>query len=554
MLTQISVRNYAIADALDVELYAGMTALTGETGAGKSIMLDALGLALGDRSDSGVVGPKADKAEVHAHFDISQLPRAQQWLKDRELLDGNECLLRRVLTKEGRSRAFINGQAATLSDVKSLGGLLVDIHSQHAHQSLLKTSEQRRLLDAWSEATDIATELKQVSQRYLSAKRTLEELSEQRDEHSAQSQLLRYQLEELDALAPDEQELQQLEQEHKHLANLDAILANSQFALDLCSEREPNIGDLLQQAIHALSDTAEHHAGQRAALEMLESARIQVEEAGLELKSHEDIDRDPQRLAEVEARLDALHSVARKHHVQARDLPQLQQDLSEQLQQLAAPQERLEALQVELEELANKYQKLAQQLSKRRSKGAKKLQTQVEALLKELAMGGCRFVVELAPQDNDMHPTGQEQVNFLIASNPGSEPGPLNRIASGGELSRISLAIQVITAQVAAVPTVVFDEVDVGIGGATAEIVGQLLHQLSVNTQVLCVTHQAQVASQADQHLQVSKVVDAKQASTHITALDEDRRIEEVARMLGGVAITDNTLAHAREMVHQRPH
>ncbi len=552
MLTQLCIRNYAIAESLDIEFESGMTALTGETGAGKSIMLDALGLALGDRADPGIVRHNTERAEINALFDVGTVPAAMDWLTSRDLDAGNDCLLRRVITAEGRSRAYINGQPATLQDVRELSEHLIDIHSQHEHQSLLKKEYQRQLLDACAGAQALAESLGETARAHQLARQTLQTLSSQRDEQSARSQLLQYQLDELDALDLQPGEVAALEDEQKQLANAEQLLAASNHALNLCKDGEVNALGILHQALSSLRASPVKAAHQSSAEDLLNTAVIQVEEASRELQHHLDREeQDPGRLNEIETRLDTIYQIARKHHCKGEQLPELQAQLQAELDNIQGSDERLEKLRAELKTLAASYRENAEKLSEKRRKAANSMGKKVEAQLAELSMANCRFKIALNPIANEeqlsLH--GLEDVNFLISTNPGSQPGPLNKIASGGELSRISLAIHVVNAQAVTVPTIIFDEVDVGIGGATAEIVGALLQALGKTTQVLCVTHQAQVASQANHHIKVSKQSDKKSVKTTLNQLGEPEKIEEIARMLGGVAITKNTLAHAREMV-----
>ncbi|WP_372861703.1 DNA repair protein RecN [Spongiibacter sp.] len=551
MLVHLSISNFAITEALEIELQAGMTVLTGETGAGKSIMLDALGLTLGDRADNSVVRAGTERADIHAEFDIRDIPRARQWLRERELLAGDECMMRRVITKEGRSRAYINGQPATVQDARELGGLLIDIHSQHAHQSLLKKSHQRELLDAFAGASELSASLAEDCNHYQRLSKKLTELESRLDEQNAQEQLLRYQLEELDRLDIQPGEIEELEILQKQLANAEQILAANHHSLALCREGEVNAMGILHQALSSLSSCQHGHPAQESAMSLIESARIQIEEAASELQRVTDeTELDPQRLKEVEERLDAIYQTARKHKIQPEELPALQESLQAQLEQLDATDEKLDSLRSERKQVLDDYRSKAQKLSKLRRSAAGKMQKRIEAKLAELAMKHCRIEFAISPlADDQPHAHGDEDVEILIRSNPNAAMGPLHKIASGGELSRISLAIQVVTAQVAAVPTVVFDEVDVGIGGATAEIVGQLLNDLGKRSQVLCVTHQAQVASQGNHHIRVKKTGNKNGLRTELQPLTDDQKIEEIARMLGGVAITENTLAHAREML-----
>jgi DNA repair protein RecN (Recombination protein N) len=551
MLIHLSVDNYAIAEHIEGEFAPGMTVLTGETGAGKSILLDALGLALGDRADASVVRNGAERADIHAAFDVRHIADARRWLEQRELLAGDECLLRRVITSEGRSRGYINGQPATLQDLKTIGELLIDIYSQHAHQSLLQRTQQRKLLDAFAGTEALADSLKMIVQRHQQLSEQIERLSSQRDEHNARLQLLSYQVDELDKLALDSGELDALESERRALANGESILRNSQHALALCREGEINVVNILNQALKSLGDLDAKQPAIANAEHMLSDALIQVEEASHELQHYLDgFELDPQRLLEVEQRLDAIYDIARKHRVQPTALTALHAQLSEELASIAGGDEHIEALRTELKTARAEYDKATQELSKKRQLAAQKLQKQVEKQLQALAMGGCKFSIALTARDNGApHSNGAEDIEFLISTNPGSPPQALNRIASGGELSRISLAIQVVTAQTTAIPTLVFDEVDVGIGGATAEVVGNLLRELGSRGQVLCVTHQPQVASKGHQHFSVDKVTDKKSVRTQLRRLRDDEKIEEIARMLGGITVTEQSRAHAKEML-----
>lgn len=552
MLTQLCIRNYAIAESLDIDLENGMTALTGETGAGKSIMLDALGLALGDRADPGIVRHGTDKAEINALFDVCAVPAALNWLKSRDLDAGDDCMLRRVITAEGRSRAYINGQPATLQDVRELSEQLIDIHSQHEHQSLLKKDYQRQLLDTCAGAQTLADTVAETSRAHQNALTTLSSLSSQRDEQSARAQLLQYQLDELETLGLKTGEVESLEDEQKQLANAEQLLAASDHALNLCKDGEVNALGILHQALSSLRASPVKVGQQATAEELLQTAVIQIEEASRELQHHLDREElDPARLNEVQERLDSIYQIARKHHCKPEQLPELQEQLQAELDSIQGSDERLEQLKAELKSLGATYRTAAEKLSEKRRKAAASISKKVEAQLAELSMANCRFNIALSTLEPGEHlPShGLEDVSFLISTNPGSQPGPLNKIASGGELSRISLAIHVVNAQAVTVPTIVFDEVDVGIGGATAEVVGGLLQALGKTTQVLCVTHQPQVASQADHHIKVSKQSDRKSVKTALHQLSENEKIEEIARMLGGIAITENTLAHAREMV-----
>jgi DNA repair protein RecN (Recombination protein N) len=551
MLVHLSIDNYAIADHVEAEFGAGMTVVTGETGAGKSILLDALGLALGDRADANVVRSGAERAEIHASFDIANIPAARTWLEDRDLLAGDECLLRRSITREGRSRGTVNGQPATLQDLKALGELLIDIHSQHEHQSLLKKNHQRVLVDAFAGALDLAAEVRQLATQHHTIAVRLSQLTEHRDEQNARVQLLSYQVEELDQLNLHDNELEQLELEQRQLANGEQIQRNSQTALGLCREGEINVISILHQALKSLEELEAKQPALIEAEQMLNSALIQVEEASRELQHHVDsFELDPARLLEVETRLSTIYEIARKHRIGPKQLPTLHADLRAELARMTGGDESIEKLQTDLHNARENYRSAAATLGKRRQQAATKLQKQVEKQLQALAMSGCKFSVSVTMRsDEQPHAHGTEEIEFLISTNPGSPAQPLHRIASGGELSRISLAIQVVTAQTSAIPTLVFDEVDVGIGGATAEVVGNLLRELGSRGQVLCVTHQPQVASKGHHHFVVEKVTAKNSTRASLLPLSDVNKIEEIARMLGGISITDQSRAHAKEML-----
>lgn len=552
MLVHLSIHNYAIVDHLDLELDAGMSTISGETGAGKSIMLDALGLCLGDRADSGVVRPGADKADLLASFDLSDIAEARTWLAERDLDNDGPCILRRVITAEGRSRGYINGTPCPQSDLKALGELLIDIHSQHEHQSLLKNDTHRRLLDEYAGSQELARQVQLAAQRWKQTRNELERISSIGDEQRARHQLLSYQLEELENLALGENELEQLEQEHKALSNAEALLGACRQVLDLCSESDAgNVLSALTASLNRLGGFGNQSNALGEASNLLASAQIQVEEAVGELNRFLDhFDADPERQQSLEERLDTIYTLARKHRIQPRELAALQQQLFEELEDLNADDQASERLAEELAAYSRHYQEKAAELSALRGKAAERLAKKVEKEMQTLGMPGGRFSVQLQSlEGTEPQANGLEIVEFLVSANPGQPLRPLAKVASGGELSRISLAIQVITAQTSRVPTLVFDEVDVGIGGPTAEVVGQLLRRLGERGQVLCVTHLPQVAAQGHQHLFVHKRRGQGATSTAVSKLDEQGRIEEIARMLGGVDLTEESLAHARKMV-----
>ncbi|MFK3725760.1 DNA repair protein RecN [Pseudomonas monteilii] len=552
MLVHLSIHNYAIVEHLDLELARGMSVITGETGAGKSIMLDALGLALGDRADCGVVRPGADKADILATFDLVDIPEAHAWLVERDLEQDGPCILRRVITAEGRSRGYINGTPCPLGDLKALGELLIDIHSQHEHQSLLKTDTHRRLLDEYAGASELARQVQLAAQRWRQTRQELERLSNSSDEQRARHQLLSYQLEELENLNLGENELELLEQEHKNLTNAEALFGVCRQVIDQCSESDSgNVLSVLSACLSRLGNTGDGPKALGEAANLIASAQIQIEEAVGELNRFLDhFDADPMRLQALEERLDALYTLARKHRVQPSELPELQQRLIDELEGLNASDESVERLGEELAAYAKHYQLKAAELSGLRHQAAGQLANAVEQEIQRLGMPGGRFHIALTPLNgDDLSPHGLESVELLVSANPGQPLKGLAKVASGGELSRISLAIQVITAQTSRIPTLVFDEVDVGIGGPTAEIVGQLLRRLGDRGQVLTVTHLPQVAAQGHHHLFVHKVRHSDTTHTAVASLGKRERVEEVARMLGGIDLTKESLAHARKMV-----
>ncbi|WP_437881625.1 DNA repair protein RecN [Pseudomonas sp. LRF_L74] len=552
MLVHLSIHNYAIVEHLDLELERGMSVITGETGAGKSIMLDALGLALGDRADSGVVRPGADKADILASFDVHDIPEARDWLEERDLEHDGPCILRRVITSEGRSRGYINGTPCPLGDLKTLGSLLIDIHSQHEHQSLLKPDTHRRLLDEYAGSHDLARQVQLAAQRWRQTSQELERLSNSGDEQRARHQLLSYQLEELENLSLGDNELEQLEQEHKTLSNSEQLLGACRQVLDMCSESDAgNVLSALTACLNRLANFSNQPGALSEASNMLASAQIQVEEAVGELNRFVDhFDSDPQRQQMLEERLDTIYTLARKHRIQPNELGELQQRLLDELESLNADDQAVERLSEELSAYQRHYQEKAAELSQIRLHACESLAERVQAEMQGLGMPGGRFSITLAATaSREPQPNGNESIEFLVSANPGQPLKSLAKVASGGELSRISLAIQVITAQTSRVPTLVFDEVDVGIGGPTAEVVGQLLRRLGERGQVLTVTHLPQVAAQGHQHLFVHKQRDRQETRTAVATLDESQRIEEIARMLGGVDLTEESLLHARKMV-----
>ena len=546
MLINLSIQDYAVVDQLEVDLEAGMTCITGETGAGKSIMLDALGLCIGDRADSRAIRPGAPRTDIAACFDVSQNTRAQVWLSERDLEAAGDCILRRTITAEGRSRAYINGSPATLSDCADLGQLLVDIHSQHAHQSLLRRPVQRSLLDTYAGAETLIVEVSETAQRWRVLQEEYSRLAGQIEESDARRALLTYQIEELETLNPQPGELGALEAQHKLLANAAYIIDSANDIAAGCEAQRDQLARLVQLA----NDDRMTGSATDNLRELLQSALIQLDEAQAETaRFAASVELDPEGLRAAEERLSALHDLARKHRAQPDALHELLATLQAELESLVGGTEQLASLEEALGDTALAWRTHAKALSERRREAAVLLAQRVMATLTDLAMTKCVFEIALIPfKDDNPDPRGAEDIEFLIATNPGATPGPLNKVASGGELSRISLALQVVAADTATSPTMVFDEVDVGIGGGVAEVVGDLLRTLGKRSQVLVVTHQPQVAAKGHQHLLVTKTGEDA-VHSELTLLDGGSRIEEVGRMLGGAKLTDSTLAHAREML-----
>jgi DNA repair protein RecN (Recombination protein N) len=552
MLRHIHIRNFAIIDELDLDLSAGMSALTGETGAGKSILIDALGLLLGDRADSGTVKHGASKADITAEFDLVDLEEARAWLEELDLEQDGECLIRRVIGSDGRSKAYINGTPSNLSQLKALGSLLVEIHGQHEHQSLMKREIQRKLLDSYGENQKDTNAVQKAFSQWSSLQQHFTDLSTNQDERQRHTDMLRYQVEELHRLEPQENEWQQLAEEHDRLAHAGQLLETTQQACNVLYESdEQSLYALLSGQIHALEEACRIDSSLETALEMLRNAQINTQEAQDELRRYADrIDMDPARLKWLEQRLASFKELSRKHHCNPEDLPATLEQLSQELGSLDTDENDLEKLEQQLNLAAEQYLEAARKLHEHRTRAARRLSKGISDTMQGLGMQGGQFDVSVEwKEEAGFAAHGLDRVEFQVSANPGQPLKPLTKVASGGELARISLAIQMLATENLSIPTLIFDEVDSGIGGAVAEIVGKLLRQLGDARQVLCVTHLPQVAAQAHHHFMVEKSREADQTSTAIRVLEMDQRIEEVARMLGGIEMTDQTIAHASEML-----
>ncbi len=555
MLQTISLRDFVIVDQLELDFASGFTVLTGETGAGKSILLDALGLVLGERADSSQIREGSNRAEISALFRIESelVPSFGQWLDAQGFPledDGQSLLLKRTVETNGRSRAFINGSVATLVQLREAGDQLVDIHGQHAHQLLLKGGAQRELLDRHAGLLPLATEVAQAFKILSDSRRRLEQAENAGQDVERERERLEWQLEELTELSPQEGEWVSIQSEHARLANGAKLIGGCQEAIEVLSDADNSLESSLSKVCTNVGALAEHDPALAEINQALESASIQLDEAIHGLNRYlQKIDLDPTRLAQIEERMQALHSTARKYRAEVDELPGLLQTTAERLEALTASQ-NIEALRAQVAQEESAYQKIAKQLSQKRQKAASDLGKLVTDAMQDLSMAGGRLEIALAPL-NEGGSHGLEQIEFLVAGHAGSTPRSLAKVASGGELARISLAISVITSKASFTPTLIFDEVDAGIGGAVAETVGKLLHQLGQSHQILCVTHLPQVAAQGNHHLKVSKSQTGEKTVSQVRILGRPERVEEVARMLGGTTITDTTRRHARELLEQ---
>ncbi len=555
MLTSLNVTDYSLAEQLEVEFATGMTAITGETGAGKSLVVDALGMALGDRGDTDRIRTGAERCEVAARFDVAGNDAVRDWLQSQDYPVEPECLLRRIFTRDGRSRGYINGQTATMQQLQALGELLIDIHSQHEHQSLLRRDTHGQLLDNQGGHGALLSAVAEPCHAWRALNTRLHQRESDRAGLAARRELLAFQVAELDRLAPAAGELAALEREQKLLANARQMLDDCRALLAL-GGGDSDGGDVratLYRAQQLAQGLVAVGAEVASCAELFDSARIQVDEALREIEHFATgVEVDPARLQAVDDRLDGYYRLARKHGVQPDALAELHQRLATELAELSGDGEDLATLRTALARHETAYHNAAVALTQARKQTAASFSAAVNAQLAALGMAAARFsVATQGRRDDDPHPLGTETLEFLISTNPGQPPRPLAKVASGGELSRISLAIQVVAAAQTRIPVLVFDEVDVGIGGATAAVVGQLLRRLGERGQVIAITHLPQVASCAHHHLAVSKVAAADRTLTQLQMLATPARVDEIARMLGGARITPKTLAHARDLLAQ---
>jgi len=549
MLTSLDIRNFVIVEHAELEFARGFTALTGETGAGKSILVDALALTLGERADAAVVRQGAERAEIAATFNIAKQPLLKRWLDEHELTgDEDICRIRRVIDSGGRSRSFINGRAATLAQLREAGGFLIDIHGQHEHQSLLRLAPQRQLLDAYGGLGAQVATVATAWRTWQALREQLRRLETDAAAVNAEREQLESQARDIDALALSDGEWTELQAEHSRLANAQSLIEGASVAMELLSEGDPSSNGLLGQVASRLDHLLEYDSRLKDLVEVLAAAQAQVQEAVYMLRDYQQrLDSDPQRLREVEQRLDAVHACARKYRVAPEVLGERRNEIGVRLAALQAASD-IDSVSSGERVAAEAFQAEAVKLGAARKATAAKLAARVTESMQTLAMEGGLFEIALNPLvDGSEH--GLEQVEFLVSAHKGIAPRPLAKVASGGELSRISLALQAAASEVAPVSTLVFDEVDAGIGGGVAEIVGRLLRKLGKQHQVMCVTHLPQVAALADQQWQVSKSNRGGKVASRVVVLDADARVDEIARMLGGVRITDTTRKHATEML-----
>ena len=550
MLRSLQIRNFAIIDEIDITFNDDMTVLTGETGAGKSILIDALSLVLGERGSSNLIRNKEKRAEYTAEFEIMNNSHALNWLIDKSLDNENECILRRTISPDGKSRSFINGNTVNLQSLKSLGDLLVDIHGQHFHQSLCKKNVQRDLLDHFAGLSVTKNKLKRIFNEWKELSDQLSKMIEGNANKEDRIDLLSFQLKELDDLALKTGEYDSLNSEFKKISNIEKINKGINSLIDCLQSNEiTNVEQMLNDSIKNIDTLATFDNSLEETKNLLSEAEINVSEAIGNLSRYgESIDYDNQKSREIEERINTIISLSRKHRVDPDELIDTKIQIEKELNALNNSQTSIDEAEQHLSDLRKKYDDFASELTKKRSDSAKKLSRLVANSMNELGMADGIFKAEITASNN-ISQHGIDDITFYISANPGHKPQPLSNIASGGELSRMSLAIQVITSSGTNIPTMIFDEVDSGIGGAIAEVVGNKLKDLGQNKQVLCVTHLAQVASKGKSHLRINKLTDNKKTKIYATQLNPDERIEEIARMIGGIELTEKTREYAKEML-----
>lgn len=544
MLRSLHLRDFVIVDQNQIDFGAGFTVFSGETGAGKSILIDALTLVLGGRGDSNVIRQGAERTEIIATFSSS--PAIATWLAQHDLEQEDELILRRLIDQQGRSRAYINGTPCTVSQLRELGSQLIDIHGQHAHQSLLNSQSQYVILDTQGQHMGLSQDVQKAWQAWQQAQQAYDDAQQSAQTHAQELELLEWQIQQLQDLDLQTGDWELLSQEHQRLAHAQSLLDSAGHALHVL-ETDGGALSQLNTALHQLQSVLSHDPNLQNIYQILESAQIACSESISDLNSYlSDVELDPERLEHIDQHMSAAFNLARKHKCEPEALPNLLQQLQQKQQQLQLSID-LDVLQAQLETTQANYQQLAQELSQARQRTSQTLSKQVSQAMQQLSMQGGQFVAQLSPCEPSAH--GNEKVEFLVAGHKGVRPAALTKVASGGELSRISLALSVIASQAARVPTLIFDEVDSGIGGAVAEVVGRLLYELGQRHQVLCVTHLPQVAAFGDSHYLVSKHAQGAQTVSKIQHLNESERVEEISRMLGGIEITSTTREHAKEML-----
>jgi len=548
MLHRLTIRDFVLVDQLELAFEVGFGALTGETGAGKSILVDALAFALGERADASLIRAGGERAEVSVEFDLADAPAAAEWLREHDLDTGDGLLLRRVVDANGRSRAYLNGSPATVQQVREVAESLIDIHGQHAHQSLLRGDAQRVLLDAHAKLGPLLAEVSAAWRSWREAQTVLEAAAGSAEAQAQEREQLAWQARELETLGFSVEEWVTLNSEHRRLAHAASLVEGAQFSLAVLAEGDAACEAQVHLVANRLDGLAEYDPALAEVAALLQSAQTELAEAVSALRRYADrVELDPRRLGEIERRIEAVLSCARKFRSSPEALPDLLTGWQARLAMLSEAAD-IAGLERRVVGARKQYDSLAQRLSSERHKAVATLGSEVTRVMQQLALGGGRFEIGLVAIDGG-NAFGLEQVEFRIAGLAGSESRALAKVASGGELSRISLAIQVVTSQAASVPTLIFDEVDVGIGGGVAEVVGRLLRELGAERQVLCVTHLPQVAARANWQWQVAKSAQDGQMRSRVAILDADGRIEEIARMLGGVEITAITRRHAMEML-----
>lgn len=551
MLAQLTISNFTIVRELEIDFQLGMTAITGETGAGKSIAIDALNLCLGTRAEIDMVRPGADRADICVRFLLNDTPAAKHWLEENQLNNHNECLLRRTISADGRSRGFINGTAVPLSQLRELGQHLIQIHGQHTHQNLLSPEYQKKLLDSYANHPELLSKMHTAYQNWHQSCRELTQYQQQTLERESRRQLLDYQLKEMNEFAPQTGEYEKIDYEYNLLANSDQLISLSQQTLGILRENEQyNVSMLLQNAKQHINELIRLNKKLTPLSLMLEDGIIQLNEIVEELRHvTENTETNSSRMEQLEQRLSSQLILARKHHIKPEQLPELYQQLLAELTLLDQQETHLESLKKQVNEYHQQAIKTAKELHQQRTIHAEELAQEITHSIQTLAMPHGKMQIQVTFDPTHLTEEGACRISFKVTTNPGQPMQPLAKVASGGELSRIALAIQVITARKMETPALIFDEIDVGISGPTAAIVGQLLRRLGESTQVMCVTHLPQVAGNANQHLYVNKKTDGAITETQMHLLNKDERLQELARLLGGNQVTKNTLANARELL-----